>query len=400
MEINLEINAVYEPYLETDTPLEIYYGGASSGKSYFIEQKKLFKLLTQPGHNYLIIRKAAIDVRTSVWALLKQVIFKYQLSDYIKLNESMMTAEFNENGNQIICKGLDDVENLKSLTFKSGPLTDIHIEEATQISPDDYKQLDLRLRGVTPVKKQIIISFNPISQLHWIKKRWFDNPEPGTMILKTTYKDNSFLETEDKARIEKYKEQDPAFYQVYGLGEWGQIGSLVYANWEVKDFEYTEDDMPIKCGQDWGINDPAALLKVGMKDQNIYIFDEFYQSGIKSNKALYEYEKDIIGKYPVICDNAELKSIEEFTTFHVNALPAQKGKDSVIHGIKWLSARKIYVKPKCINTIKEFQSYKWLEDKNGIQIDKPIDAYNHAMDALRYATEPWQIIMAAKVEFF
>jgi phage terminase large subunit len=390
MNFQMVINPVYESYLETDAPIEIYYGGTSSGKSFFIEQKKLFKLITQPGHNYLILRKSAIDVRNSVWALLKQVILKYELSDYVKLNETAMSAKF-FNGNQLLCKGLDDVEDLKSITFESGPLTDIHIEEATQISSTDFDKIEMRLRGRSGVRKQIILSFNPISQLHWLKKRWFDNPEPEVMILKTTYLDNLYLMQEDIDRIEKYKVRDPAFYKVYGLGEWGSIGGLIFNNWEVVDFPYTDEDMPIYCGQDWGVNDPAACIKVGMKDQNIYIFEEFYQTGITSNRQLYEMEKSVIGKHTLICDSAEPKSIEDFKSFGVDARKAEKGKDSVIHGIKWLSARKIFVKPHCYNTIKELQSYKWIEDKTGKNTERPIDAFNHACDAIRYSSEPWMI---------
>jgi phage terminase large subunit len=389
MQLDLEINPIYKPYISTSYPLEIYYGGSSSGKSYFIEQKKLYKNITEPGHNYLFLRKSAIDVRSSVWALFKQVIYKHNLKSYVKLNESTMSARF-FNNNRVICKGLDDVENLKSLTFESGPLTDIHGEEATQFTPEDYKQLELRLRGIAPVPKQIILSFNPISQLHWIKKRWFDHPELDTMILKSTYRDNKFLTDEDIKRIEKYKDQDPALYKIYGYGEWGDIGGLVFNNWEVKDFEYKESDMPISCGQDWGINDPAVCLKVGMHDQDIYIFDEFYRTGIRSNNELYNLEKSIFDGYSLICDNSEIKSIEDFKNFGANAEPAEKGKDSIIHGIKWISERKIYIKPHCINTIKEFQSYKWVMDKSGTQSDRPIDAFNHAIDALRYACERWQ----------
>jgi phage terminase large subunit len=390
MNIELVVNGIYEPYLYDNHPLEIFYGGAASGKSHFIAQKILFLGLTEPGHNFLVIRKVADTIRNSVFALFEQAINLMKITDFIKLNKSAFSIDFFKNKNQIICKGLDDPEKIKSITFKNGPLTDIWIEEATELTEKDFDQLQLRKRGLAPVRKQTILTFNPITELHWIKKRHFDVPDPDyTTVIKTTYRDNRFLTKEDIELIEKYRTIDPSTYQVYGLGEWGRSEGLIFNNWEVQDFDYTEDQMPIFCGQDWGVNDPAVCVKVGMKDKNIYIFDEYYKRGITDNQQVIEDIRTMVKSYYVVCDNSETKSIADFQRSGIRAMPCSKGKDSVIHGIKWLRGRKIFIKSHCINTIKEFQSYKWKQTKDGQYLDMPIDMFNHCVDSIRYACMSW-----------
>ena len=197
MNIELCVNDIYEPFLNDNHPIEIFYGGSSSGKSHFIAQKHLFLGITERGHNFLTTRKVADTIRNSIWALYEQMVNKMKISNLVKMNRSTFSIDF-KNGNQIICKGLDDPEKIKSLTFKNGPLTDEWLEEATENTEKDYDQMQLRKRGIAPVRKQTILSFNPITELHWLKKRFFDVPDSDYVsILKTTYRDNKFLTSED-----------------------------------------------------------------------------------------------------------------------------------------------------------------------------------------------------------
>jgi phage terminase large subunit len=156
---------------------------------------------------------------------MKQVISKWKLSQYFKVNESDLRIKCLLNGNEIIFAGLDDVEKLKSITFANGELTDIWIEEASEVLESDFNQLDIRLRGGNS-KKQIVLSFNPVNINHWIKRNLIDTKK--ATFVKTTYQDNKFLDEEYKKLLESYKNTDPYYYTVYCLGEWGTSGKTIF----------------------------------------------------------------------------------------------------------------------------------------------------------------------------
>jgi phage terminase large subunit len=175
--------------------------------------------------NLLIVRATAKTNRDSTFALMKQVISKWKLSQYFKVNESDLRIKCLLNGNEIIFAGLDDVEKLKSITFANGELTDIWIEEASEVLESDFNQLDIRLRGGSS-KKQIILSFNPVNINHWIKRNLIDTLK--ATFVKTTYKNNKFLDEDYKKLLESYKDTDPYYYTVYCLGEWGTSGKTIF----------------------------------------------------------------------------------------------------------------------------------------------------------------------------
>ncbi len=220
-------NPVYLPLLrESESRYLVLYGGAGSGKSLFTVQRLLVRLMEQPGRNLLVARAVAATHRDSTYALFKQVIGRWGLSGLFKCSNSELRITC-INGSEVIFKGLDDPEKLKSVTFPSGELTDIWIEEASELSEGQFNQLDLRLRGQGP-SKQITLTFNPISSVHWLKRRFFDSPDPRARVLKTTYKDNLFLDEDYRRTLEGYRESDPYYYQVYCLGEWGVLGRSVF----------------------------------------------------------------------------------------------------------------------------------------------------------------------------
>jgi len=220
-------NTAFLPYLDNDSRYLIFYGGAGSGKSVFIAQRFIVKLLSAKQFNLLVVRNTGKSNRDSTFAIIKQTIIKWKLYRYFKINESDMRITCLLNAHEIIFAGLDDVEKLKSITFTEGELTDIWIEEASEIQESDFKQLDVRLRG-KGVKKQITISFNPIDINHWLKKRFFDTPDNKTTIFHSTYKDNEFLDEDYKELLESYKDSDPYYYDVYCLGNWGVLGKTVF----------------------------------------------------------------------------------------------------------------------------------------------------------------------------
>ena len=220
-------NPLFRPYLTDNTHRYlILYGGAGSGKSVFAVQRFLYRLLTLPLCNILVVRAVAATNRDSTYALFRQVISKWGLSELFSCKDSDLRISC-ANGNSVIFKGLDDTEKLKSITFPKGELTDIWIEEASEILEEDFNQLDVRLRG-KGAHKQMVLTFNPVSVLHWLKLRFFDRKDPRALVLKSTYKDNQFLDEDYKRTLEAYKDTDPYYYSVYCLGEWGVLGQTIF----------------------------------------------------------------------------------------------------------------------------------------------------------------------------
>lgn len=211
-------NSVYLPYLENTDRYLVFFGGGSSGKSYFIAQRWIYKCLTHK-MNLLVVRQTGKSNRDSTFALLVQIIREWNLERLFTINKSNLRIKC-QNGNEIIFIGLDDVEKIKSTTFENGELTDEWIEEATECSEEDIQQLKIRMRGGTS-KKQMVLSFNPINISHWIKKHFIDSGL--ATVCHTTYKDNKFLTDDDRKVLESFKDTDPYYYQVYGLRTMGNI---------------------------------------------------------------------------------------------------------------------------------------------------------------------------------
>ena len=230
MNVNIRIskkvfNDVYLPYLHNQDRYLLFYGGGSSGKSYFIGQRFIYKLIHPVRCNLLVVRQTGDTNRKSTFPLLKQVISNWNLSEHFKINESDMRIVCKLTGNEIAFAGLDDVEKIKSITFANGELTDIWVEEATECQEADINQLKVRLRGGKS-KKQMVLSFNPINIQHWIKKHFIDSGL--ATVCFSTYKDNKFLTDDDRKALEELKLVDEYTYEVYCLGKWGIVGKTVF----------------------------------------------------------------------------------------------------------------------------------------------------------------------------
>ena len=387
-------NDIYIPLLEDTTRTQIIFGGASSGKSYF-EAQRVVKDVAERKRNYLICRNTQNTIRRSVFNEIMKAIKFFKLPAFFKENKTDLVITCANNAQILFC-GLDDTEKIKSITPAEGVITDIWVEEATEAERADIKQLEKRLRGQADFPKRLTLTFNPILQNHWIYDEYFGKwedgkntyTEDGLLILKTTYKDNKFLTLDDIKALED--ETDPYYYNVYTLGNWGVLGSVIFKNWKVEDcteIRKTADKM--KNGLDFGFSsDPAALVHTyyDKTRKRIYILDEIYQTDL-TNDMLADEIKQIIDRQYVVCDSAEPKSIKELNNLGVNATGAKKGKDSVNYGIDWLQRQEIIIDPKCQNFKNEIQKYKWKEDKNNNALRVPVDKDNHLLDALRYAYE-------------
>ena len=226
-------NEAYIPYFKNNIRTQIYFGGSSAGKTVWLAQRCVIDLLNND-RNYLIIRNTAKTLRSSVFNEINKVISNWDMEKLFSINKTEMTITC-INGYQIYFRGLDDAEKLKGIIPIKGVITDVWVEEATEIKWEDFKQLKKRLRGRSKVLKRITLSFNPIMRSHWIFKEFFTNWVEGNfeyhddklLILKTTYKDNlKFLEQDDIDELEN--EQDPYYRDVYTLGNWGVLGDLIF----------------------------------------------------------------------------------------------------------------------------------------------------------------------------
>jgi phage terminase large subunit len=390
-------NAVYLPYLKETARTQIFYGGSASGKSVFLAQRTVYDVMCG-GRNYLVCRMVGRTLRGSVFTEICKVIADWGVGGLFAINKSDMLITCT-NGYQIIFAGLDDVEKLKSLVPVKGVLTDVWVEEATEVSRDDVKQLYKRQRGGSnDVPKRLTISFNPIMQSHWIYTTYFSGisltdsqteyKSQALSILKTWYIHNRFLTDDDIRDLEN--EQDKYYRDVYTYGNWGVLGHTIFTNWRVEDLSSIQATFTNhRNGLDFGFSsDPAALSRshYDKTHKTIYIFDELYELGLTNDVLAVDVLK-ICGRDRVICDSAEPKSIAELRNYGVDAQPAIKGKDSVIFGIQWLQQQTIVIDAKCVNAKNEFMQYKWKEDKNGEAIRQPIEHNNHIIDATRYAYE-------------
>jgi phage terminase large subunit len=392
------INDIYEPHLDNFARTQIFYGGSSSGKSWFLAQRCVIDVLAG-GRNYLVCRQVARTIRTSVFQQVERVIREAGLLDRFSVNKSDAIITCLSNGYQIIFVGLDDTEKIKSIIPTIGVITDIWIEEATETERNSVKDLYKRQRGGDEgTLKRMILSFNPILQSHWIYEEHFksvawaddqkEHRDDQLFILKTTYKDNQFLTTQDVYDLEN--EKDKYRYQVYTLGNWGILGHIIFTNWRVEDLsDRVETFDNYRCGLDFGYSADPAALWVSSYDaarKTIYLYDEFYERGL-TNDLLADELKQRIGGRVVVCDSAEPKSIAELQKYGIVATSARKGKDSVLNGIQWLQGQTIIIDKRCINAKNEIMTYHWLEDAGGNALPKPVGTNDHLIAAGRYAHE-------------
>ena len=396
MNVNLDkdlFNETYRIFLNNQTRTQIYFGGSSSGKSYFLAQRIVLDVL-KGGRNYLICRAVASTLKKSTFNEVQKAIINFKLSKLFVINRTDMTITC-LNDYQILFCGLDDVEKVKSITPKKGVITDIFIEEATEIDYNSYKQLNKRLRGKTNVNKRITLLFNPIYNTHWIFKEFFTLWDDSKniyeseklFILKTWYIHNNFLTEDDIYELEN--ETDKYYYNVYTLGNWGVFGNVIFKNWTKEDLSDRNFDN-CDCGLDFGFGaDPVAWLKSKWdKGKNtLYILNSTGGNGLTDLEMMQCINKSGYDGELIIADSAEPKSIKYYAQNGFRIQGAKKGKGSLEFGYKWLMRINIVVDIKCQEIINELTIHKWKTDKNGNPLPVPEDRNNHWIDALRYANE-------------
>lgn len=399
LKINLpsKIGRGYKEFWNCKKRYRAVKGSRGSKKSTTTAQWIIYNMMKYPLANTLVLRRVFNTHKDSTWTQLKWATNNLGVSHLWNFSKSPLEATYTPTGQKILFRGLDDPMSITSITVERGYLCWCWFEEAFQVmNEDDFNKIDMSIRGELPEGyfKQITLTFNPWSEKHWLKKRFFDNPDDNTLALTTNYMCNEWLGEDDIKLFESIKKNNPRRYKIEGLGEWGIAEGLVYENFEELEFDVEEiskrPGVISLFGLDFGYtNDPTAFIALLVDKANsaIYIFDEIYKKGL-TNKDIYnEINYKGYAKEKIIADSAEPKSITELRKLGLRrCVPAKKGKDSILFGIQRIQNYKIYVHPRCENTLVELNNYVY-DTKEGKIINKPIDDYNHLMDAMRYACE-------------
>ncbi len=389
----------YGDYWRFKGRYRVVKGSRASKKSTTTAMDLIYRIMKYPQSNGLVVRKTFRTLQDSCFAQLKWAIRRLNVEEYFDYKYSPLEIVYKPTGQKILFRGLDDPLKVTSVTVNVGYLCFLWIEEAYEITNEnDFDMLDESIRGEVPdnLFKQITLTLNPWNERHWIKKRFFDAPkDPDIFTLTTNYRINEWLDKSDLKVFERMKENNPRRYQVAGLGHWGIVDGLVYENWSEQEYNFdTVKNLQIVCGLDYGYtNDPTALF-VGFLDREnkkLYVWDELYQKGL-SNRQISDKIKSMgYGKERITADSAEPKSNDELNYLGLRVTGAKKGADSVMNGIQWIQELKIIIHPRCVNFITEIGNYSWASDKFGNKLNKPMDEFNHEMDAMRYALEKYII---------
>lgn len=395
MQLSLQqiIGKHYSDFWNTKKRYRVCKGSRGSKKSKTTALNMIYRLFEYPESNGLCVRRYSNTLRDSVYSDLKWAIHHLNLDAYFDCTVSPMQITRRCTGQKILFRGLDDGLKITSISVDKGVLCFVWIEEAYEITnEDDFNKLDLSIRGELPEGyfKQITLTFNPWSATSWLKARFFDNPDEDTFTKTTTWECNEWLDDSDRSIFLKMKKNNPRRYRIEGEGEWGIAEGLIYTNTICEPFDVDEirrlNGIKSAFGLDFGFTDPNAFVcaLVDNAAMRIYIFDEWYKTGITNKAIANQIRKMGYGSQRIICDCAEPKSIKELREEGICAEPSRKGKDSVNHGIQLIQNYEIWIHPKCVEFKKEIDNYCWEKDKDGKPTDKPDHEFSHGMDAMRY----------------
>lgn len=377
---NSDVNLSFEKFFQCSDPEVVLYGGAAAGKSYAIAQRLIVKVLYYDNRKIIVSRKTFPSLKLTALDMIKNLLETYHIP-YRENKQSPYTI-YVGNSQFIFLSFVntlgEEAERIKSMT----DVTDWWVEETTEVTEEEYTQAHLRLRG-QPLEKgtrQMFTSFNPVNEMHWLNNHFFKN-NVGTKF-KYTYKDNKFLDDGSIKTIEDLEFLNPNMWRVYGLGEWGTLGELIYSNYIIEDFEIKEFNNPF-AGTDFGYNHPSTWILMEERDDEIYITDEIYQTKLlnKGFIDLIKVKQDFWKVKPMTYpDTAEPDRIEEM---RINGIKIGN-TDKSLERIDFIQGKKLHIHPRCVNTIKEIRGYSFRKNSNGQVLDEPVKFMDHLMDAMGY----------------
>lgn len=407
----------YRDFWESKSRYRVVKGGRGSKKSYTCAVNIIYNMMkyyhehgVKP--NTLVMRRFYNTHKDSTFPQLITAMNRMGVKHLWHITRNPMEMVYKPSGQKIIFKGADNPESITSITVEEGYLTWCWIEEAFQLESEEaFDKLDMSFRGKLPPELyiQFTLSMNPWSEKTWIKRRFWDRvskdnrPIKGDNIFTTTrnYYHNEFLSKQDVELFERMKIENPRRYAIEGEGNWGISEGAIYTNYKVDDFNIEQlrsktrgrfATMTSVYGLDFGFSaDPTAFIHAIVDEENykIYVCEELYMYGATNLDILYQIENLGYKNKLIYADSADPRTINELMMLGLtNITGVRKGRDSVLAGIKKLQDYEIIVHPQCINTSVEISNYVWAKDKQTDKItEKPIDDFNHSLDALRYACQ-------------
>jgi phage terminase large subunit len=384
-ELEIQATNVFFRNQECQKPIVLNRGGGGSSKSYSLYQLFLYKFLNEEKKKFLICRKTLPACRASCYFEMNRLAVEYGVRDLIE--EEKVFLNWYYGSNILSFKGLDDPEKTKSVNYNY-----ILMEEATEFSYEDFLQYRLRLRepSIDGNKNQLFLAFNPIDEFHWIKTKVLDNPSYKDDVeeIFSTYKDNPFLSEDAVKVLEGLADQDPTFYNIYTLGQWGRLENLIYKNWETCDSIPNISEVDRICyGLDFGYNDPSVLIRVSVKGRDAWIEQLIYHTKLTTanlvdlmNDKIPSY--DVRRRMPIYADPSRPEDIEEIRRAGFNVKVASR---SILPGINTVKQHRLHVMSDALDVIRELKAYSWKKDRHGNVLDEPVGAFDHSPDAIRYA---------------
>jgi phage terminase large subunit len=372
--INIPYTKVFDKLIQTKQPIIVSVGGARSSKSYSVAQLFIKRMVEERNKNFLILRKTRPSLKLSAYKLFMDLLHEYEI--YNRKNHNMSDLIYRHGTNYVVFTSIDDPEKIKSTEWNY-----IWMEEANEFTYDDFIVLKLRLSGKTDTMNQMILSKNPVDEGGWIHQRL--EKEPDVAVITSTHKDNPFISDEYRKILYDLKNTDQTFYKIYTLGEYAQLTNLIYTNWDIT-AQFPDSFDETIYGLDFGFNNPNALLKVDIKDNEYYLSERLYQTHMTNQDLIQELKMQIQPQSSVIyADSAEPARIEEIARAGFDIHAANK---KVLDGIDHLKSHKLHIDQNSANLISEIRTYKYKEDRDGNVKEEPVKFRDHLLDAARYCT--------------
>ena len=367
----IQTNKVFKHLCNTDKKIVVEQGGTRSGKTYNILLWIIFEYCTRNDKKIITIcRKSFPSLRATVMRDFMTILQGQNL--YKEKYHNKSNSEYHLFGNLVEFISLDQPQKIR------GRKRDLlFVNEGNELYYEDMQQLLFRTQD------RIILDFNPSDEYHWIYDKLITRDD--CVFYKTTYLDNPFIEKSIINEIERLKDTDEQYWQIYGLGERASSRSTI--------FNYTEvNQIPVEAnlvayGMDFGYtNDPTTLVSVYTLDYNLYVKEHLYRTQMTTQDINVFLREEELSSNPIYADSAEPRLIEELRRMGHNVFSSLKGRNSINAGIDLLKRYKIHILGTSTNAISEFRNYKWVEDKNGMLTNVPEDKHNHIIDPTRYAT--------------
>jgi phage terminase large subunit len=369
-ELQIKATEVFQKNYDATKRFVVNIGGSRSTKTYSILQLLIVKALSsEEPLTISVVRKSFPSLRISVMRDFFNILKELDLYSVENHNKSEHTYTLGQSIIEFF--SIDDAQK------RRGTKRDIlYINEANELNSEDFFQLQVR------TTTQVFMDFNP-SEYFWYNTELESRDD--VEVIKSTYKDNPYLNEDQVREIERLQFTDYQYYQIYALGEFAGDVDLVYTHTIVDTIPVDKAKL-IALGMDFGFtNDPTTLIEVWKQGEDLYLNEILYDTNLTNSDIAEKLREAGVDRYmEIIADSAEPKSIEEISRMSFNIKPAMKGPDSIKNGIDILKRYKLNVTKESTNLIQEFRRYKWVTNKEGQKLNKPIEQWNHALDAVRY----------------